>query len=194
MAGPKIQILRSFLPGVFPAPASLLEGELAANISDGRLFIGDSAGNPSLLGGGGEPPSLFAPVVNNSGVLIAFGSLVVLDYTVNPPRITLADSDDVSANMPATGLVAADIADGAVGLVQTFGLVTDVAGTNGLSSGQQLWTGSVGGLLAVEPVYPDILQPVGTVLYPESAPAAGDGTIWVDFSGELNSLDGGFYP
>lgn len=194
MAGPKVQILRNFIPSQFPPPGSLLEGELAANIADGRLWIGDAAGDPQLLtAGSGSASTLLYAVQNLSGSAIPLGALVKLDYTVVPPSITLADSDDAALNMPATGITTAIINNGALGVVQILGIIPNVTGTNGVPSGTQLFTGSAGALLTVEPVFPDTLQSIGSVLFPESAPLAGDGTIWVGFITELSVLDGGLF-
>lgn len=48
----KVKIHRSLTTGNEPAAASLQEGELAANITDQKLWIGDASGDPVLLGGG----------------------------------------------------------------------------------------------------------------------------------------------
>jgi len=41
-----LKIRRTLVSGTIPAPASLSEGELAANIADKKLWIGDTAGDP----------------------------------------------------------------------------------------------------------------------------------------------------
>jgi hypothetical protein len=48
----KVKIHRSLTSTSIPANASLQEGELAANIADAKLWVGDASGNPVLLGGG----------------------------------------------------------------------------------------------------------------------------------------------
>ena len=44
-----IQIRRSIVSSTVPAAASLEEGELAVNIPDQMLWVGDTAGDPILL-------------------------------------------------------------------------------------------------------------------------------------------------
>ncbi len=44
-----IQIRRSIVSSTVPAAASLAEGELAVNIPDQMLWVGDTAGDPILL-------------------------------------------------------------------------------------------------------------------------------------------------
>jgi hypothetical protein len=44
-----IQIKRTFTAGVVPAASSLAGGELAVNIPDKKMWIGDNGGNPILI-------------------------------------------------------------------------------------------------------------------------------------------------
>jgi hypothetical protein len=44
-----IQIKRSLTAGTIPADGSLGEGELAVNIPDKKVWVGDSSGNPVLI-------------------------------------------------------------------------------------------------------------------------------------------------
>ena len=184
---------RSLAPTVVPPASSLEEGQLAVNIADALLWVGDASGNPVGLGVPVVPTSLYREVINQSGGTIVSGTVVVLDNISNLPTITPADSL-AGANMPATGLVLDDIANTETGFVQTIGLVTDITGTDTLVTGDQLYVDTAGGITAVEPMTPNEVQAIGSVLFVESAPVAGDGTIWIDFSGELNSLDGGVFP
>lgn len=46
-----LSILNTGISGEEPFSGDLIEGELAANSSDGRIWIGDSFGNPVELGG-----------------------------------------------------------------------------------------------------------------------------------------------
>lgn len=42
---------RSVTPGAEPSPSDLVEGELALNLPDGKMWSKDSGGNVVLLGG-----------------------------------------------------------------------------------------------------------------------------------------------
>lgn len=59
----KIKIRRSLTPAEEPSPSSLGEGELAVNIADQKLWVGDASGNPTVLvgEGGGEANTASCP-------------------------------------------------------------------------------------------------------------------------------------
>lgn len=85
-----IQVKRSATAAV--APASLLPGELAANIADARLWVGDSAGAPKEIGlrampfrlsSGASDPILF--VATASGPALPF---IKTDGASNPIPLT----------------------------------------------------------------------------------------------------------
>ena len=46
-----IKCLRSLTAGVEPTLGSLAEGQLAVNIADGKIWVGNASNNPVLLGG-----------------------------------------------------------------------------------------------------------------------------------------------
>ena len=60
-----------------PAPGSLQQGELAANVTDGRLWVGNGAGDPQPLVGPNAPASSLpssAVTGTPDGVKIVLGS------------------------------------------------------------------------------------------------------------------------
>ena len=46
-----IKCLRSTTPGAEPQIGGLQEGQIAVNIADGKIWVGNASNNPVLLGG-----------------------------------------------------------------------------------------------------------------------------------------------
>lgn len=89
-----IQIKRSATAAV--APASLLPGELAANVADGRLWVGGSGGAPLEIGAGGgaaaaTPPAALRAVLDGYA-LHAWNNPRVSGLYSSPCRITVGSS------------------------------------------------------------------------------------------------------
>ncbi len=190
--------LRSTAAAAIPGAASLEEGQLAVNIADALLWVGDAAGNPVALGGGGITRNLRIQGENNTGGTITEGTVVAFDLgtPTDPVSIEVAEPTVAGTlNMPGYGIAQADIADLATGEIIIFGLVAGIGAMDlsTFTAGDVAYVGAAGTLTDVPPTAIAIgdIQPVGTVLF--AGAGAGDGTMWVDFSQVLQISDGGYY-
>lgn len=80
-----IQTRRSYVPGAVPTSDSLVEGQLAVNISDKLMFIADPFGNIVSLGGAGQVTTYTGDVTGSGttsvGLTLAASGVAAGTYT-----------------------------------------------------------------------------------------------------------------
>ena len=136
-------------------------------------------------------------VHNNSGATITAGTPIRItgDVTITGVNyLTVNVASAISSTMPASGLAAADIADGAQGTMITSGMLENVR-TNDITgvsaAGDIVYVSTVAGantikyLTCVKPNGTALIQNVGIVT---RVGAAGAGSIQVLMSGRSNDL------
>ena len=130
---------------------------------------------------------------NNSGSTIAKGTPVYQSGTAGQNiEITPAAANN-SATMPAIGIVTADIANGATGVVSIGGRISNLD-TSSYSDGQTLYIGASGGLVASPPTgESNLIQNIAKVVKSN----ASSGSIIVTGAGRSNATpnlnDGNFF-
>ena len=130
---------------------------------------------------------------NNSGSTIAKGTPVYQSGTAGQTiEITPAAANN-SATMPAIGIVTADIANGATGVVSIGGRISSLD-TSSYSDGQTLYIGASGGLVASPPAgESNLIQNIAKVVKSN----ASSGSIIVTGAGRSNATpnlnDGNFF-
>ena len=112
---------------------------------------------------GGTPDSVVIPVRNQTGVSIPFAAPVYLSGTGagGESLVALARADN-NSTLPAIGLTAAAIADGANGSVVHDGVLGGLD-TSALTVGTVFYVAPAGGLTPTRPVAPNIIQKLCTV-------------------------------
>jgi len=136
-------------------------------------------------------------VHNNSGATITAGTPIRItgDVTITGVNyLTVNVASAISSTMPASGLAAADIADGAQGTMITSGMLENIR-TNDITgvsaAGDIVYVSPVAGantikyLTCVKPTSTNLIQNVGIVT---RVGAAGAGSIQVLMSGRSNDL------
>jgi hypothetical protein len=130
---------------------------------------------------------------NNSGSTIAKGTPVYQSGTAGQTiEITPAAANN-SATMPAIGIVTADIANGATGVVSIGGRISHID-TSSYSDGQTLYIGASGGLVSSPPTgESNLIQNIAKVVKSN----ASSGSIIVTGAGRSNATpnlnDGNFF-
>jgi len=106
-------------------------------------------------------------VYNDSGGEITNGTPVYasgIDAGTGLIEIEETNADSFYTSASTIGLVTEDIANGAVGMVTTFGIVRDIDTSGLVVSGAVYLDSSTGGLTKTKPLHPNELVIMGTVL------------------------------
>jgi len=141
-------------------------------ISFANLSAGISVGNATQLQFTG---------LNNTGATITKGSAVYVSGHTTETQV--ADADNTSASsMPAFGIVADDILNGATGTIVIGGEVSGI-NTSSFSVGDELYVGTAGALTATKPTGTALIQKIGKV-----TKAAAAGELLVTGAGRSNDL------
>ena len=124
-------------------------------------------------------------VYNDSGGTLTKGTAVyVSGYDVGNELVEVDKADADTANMPAIGLVYADITDGNSGTVIAYGDLEDLV-TNSYSVGDALYVDTTaGGLTDTKPTGASSIQKIGTVIRSH----ATQGIILVSGANRSNDL------
>lgn len=113
------------------------------------------------------PDKILFQVRNESVDRLVTGSLVYALGEVGSSgviRVDLADCSD-SSKMPAIGIVMDDILPGANGLITAQGIYSrNLNGYSGFVNGQKAYVSTSGTITPTKPVYPNLIQNIGTVL------------------------------
>lgn len=118
-------------------------GRLKWDNGEGTLSLGLKGGNVNLSVGQEQ----VALCYNGTGSTINKGSVVYISGAQGQrPSIALSDADTEVGSSKTFGVVAENIADGAEGLVCTFGIVSGID-TSAFTAGQSLWLSSTAGQL-----------------------------------------------
>ena len=119
---------------------------------------------------------------NNTGSTISKGKAVYISGAVgNDTTIALADNASAST-MAAFGIVKADIANGASGIVVMSGSVSSI-NTASFSEGDELYVSTSGDLTTTKPTGTALIQKIAKV-----AKAAASGSIVVAGAGRTNDI------
>ena len=141
-------------------------------ISFANLSAGISVGNATQLQ---------FTALNNTGSTITKGSAVYVSGHTTETQV--ADADNTSAaSMPAFGIVADDIANGATGTIVIGGEVSGI-NTSAFSVGDELFVGTAGALTATKPTGTALIQKIAKV-----TKAAASGELLVTGAGRSNDL------
>ena len=141
-------------------------------ISFANLSAGISVGNATQLQ---------FTALNNTGSTITKGSAVYVSGHTTETQV--ADADNTSAaSMPAFGIVADDIANGATGTIVIGGEVSGI-NTSSFSVGDELFVGTAGALTATKPTGTALIQKIAKV-----TKAAASGELLVTGAGRSNDL------
>ena len=141
-------------------------------ISFANLSAGISVGNATQLQ---------FTALNNTGSTITKGSAVYVSGHTTETQV--ADADNTSAaSMPAFGIVADDIANGATGTIVIGGELSGI-NTSAFSVGDELFVGTAGALTATKPTGTALIQKIAKV-----TKAAASGELLVTGAGRSNDL------
>jgi hypothetical protein len=127
-------------------------------------------------------------VKNSTGVTITKGSVVYISgSTGDNALISLSDADTEATSSKTLGLVAANIADGATGMVVCEGLISGV-NTGSATAGQSVWLSSTAGAFVFNapPAKPAHSVYLGVVIRAHSV--NGEILVKVQNGYELNEL------
>jgi hypothetical protein len=127
---------------------------------DSLAYI-NTLGVPIVLG---RDVNFFAK--NTSGSTIAKGSVVAINSASGSiPLVIKAQADAGMTKLPAVGVVVADIANNAVGMVMITGTINNV-NTSGVGAGNTLYVSpsSAGVFTDTRPAHPQVIQPIGECL------------------------------
>lgn len=108
---PPIQFKREVTPGLLPVVGDLIEGELAVNIADAKLYVGDAGGNPILLSSGVTASVFFGPTAPPTPTVgdlwydTTFGQLNIYDGATWLPASTAAAVSIVSPTAPVSPIL-----------------------------------------------------------------------------------------
>ena len=141
-------------------------------ISFANLSAGISVGNATQLQ---------FTALNSTGSTLTKGSAVYVSGHTSETQV--ADADNTSAaSMPAFGIVADDIANGATGTIVIGGEVSGI-NTSAFSVGDELFVGTAGALTATKPTGTALIQKIAKV-----TKAAASGELLVTGAGRSNDL------
>lgn len=169
----------------------LLESKGAGGIYLNGVLIGtmatQNASGVAITGGTAADLATFRTVRNETGGTLAKGTVVYLSgaYSASVPKVAKARANSLTT-LPAVGVVAADIANNAVGLVQLEGVLSGLD-TSGLTAGNPLFVSAAtaGALVTTAPTGTDHIQPLGTCLTSH----ATTGAIYLNPAGGLRAAD-----
>jgi len=129
-------------------------------------------------------------VRNETGSALAAGKAVYIsgyNNGLNRPLIALADAD-ASATMPAIGITATVISDGANGEIITFGNAQNIIDTSGTTINDGAWiSGTAGEIVFTRPTT-DLIQRIGTV----ARVNANNGVVIITGAGRTNDTPWNF--
>lgn len=112
------------------------------------------------------PDKTIFQVRNDSGTTLNAGDVVYAIGEVGSSGVIRVDRCDCSdsSKMPAIGIVKETVADGANGLIVAQGIFKPNLSVSGFSDGQTAYVSTAGTITPTKPVYPNLIQNIGTVL------------------------------
>lgn len=150
---------------------STAEGRLQWNSSDGTLDVGMPGGTVNLQLG----QELHVRAKNSTGSQIDNGKVVYISGASGQrPEITLADNSAPATSAKTIGMATEDIGNGQNGYVAINGLVRGL-NTGSFTDGDELWLGTSGDVVNVQPTAPTCIISMGYCVYSH----ATDGIILV---------------
>jgi hypothetical protein len=165
------------------AGAASAVGRITWDAGEGTAVVGLTGGNVNLPIG----RSNTVIVYNGSGATIAKGAVVaVAGAQGQRPSVVLADADSEPLSAATLGVAAEAIANGAEGIVSTFGIVSGVD-TSAFTAGNHIYLSqTAGGLTATRPSAPAHTVFIGWVLHVN----ASSGRIFININNgwELDEL------
>lgn len=158
-------------------------GRITWDAGEGTAVVGLTGGNVNLPIG----RSNTVIVYNGSGATIAKGAVVAVTGAQGQrPSVVLADADSEPLSAATLGVAAESIANGAEGIVSTFGIVSGVD-TSAFTAGNHIYLSqTAGGLTATRPSAPAHTVFIGWVLHVN----ASSGRIFININNgwELDEL------
>lgn len=136
-------------------------GKLTWDDGEGTLAFALKGGNVTLSLGQNSAVRVY----NGTGSTIAKGSVVYISGAQGQrPSVSLSDADSESTSSKTLGVTSESIANGAEGVVTTFGIITGLD-TSTYTAGQSLWLSqTAGAFTATAPTQPAHLVFVGYVI------------------------------
>ena len=112
------------------------------------------------------PDKTIFEVRNDSGDTLNSGDVVYAIGEVGSSGVIRVDKCDCSdsSKMPAIGIVKDSIADNANGLIVAQGIFKPNINVGGFSNGDNAYVSTAGTITPTKPVYPNLIQNIGTVL------------------------------
>ena len=165
------------------AGAASAVGRITWDAGEGTAVVGLTGGNVNLPIG----RSNTVIVYNGSGATIAKGAVVAVSGAQGQrPSVVLADADSEPLSAATLGVAAEAIANGAEGIITTFGIVSGVD-TSAFTAGNHIYLSqTAGGLTATRPSAPAHTVFIGWVLHVN----ASSGRIFININNgwELDEL------
>jgi len=165
------------------AGAASAVGRITWDDGEGTAVVGLTGGNVNLPIG----RSNTVRVYNGSGATIAKGAVVAVTGAQGQrPSVVLADADSEPLSAATLGVAAESIANGAEGIITTFGIVSGVD-TSAFTAGNHIYLSqTAGGLTAARPSAPAHTVFIGWVLHV----SASSGRIFININNgwELDEL------
>ena len=166
-----------------PEPA-WAEGQLYYDANSNTLSFQNDVPNVTLNIG----EEVYVRAVNKTGVTLANGQVVYIDSAQgNRPTITLANASSASTSDGTLGVVTADIANNAEGLVTIIGVVRGLD-TSAFTEGDMIYlsAATAGTFTNVKPTTPDRAVQLGVVL--SSHNTQGEILVRIDSTQDLGDL------
>lgn len=165
------------------AGAASAVGRITWDSGEGTAVVGLTGGNVNLPIG----RSNTVIVYNGSGATIAKGAVVAVSGAQGQrPSVVLADADSEPLSAATLGVAAEAIANGAEGIVSTFGIVSGVD-TSAFTAGNNIYLSqTAGGLTSTRPSAPAHTVFIGWVLHVN----ASSGRLFININNgwELDEL------
>jgi len=143
----------------------------------GDTLVTDGLGNLTF-----EKPTIYAQVKNKAGGTLLKGTPVHVSSSVGNLDEVIAASASVDSTMPATFVLAEDLADDQEGLAIVTGFINGI-NTSGFGEGDIVYVGPNGGYTNVRPTGSNKIQNLGIV-----TKVAVNGSGFVYGSGRANDL------
>ena len=181
-SGATIEVSPSSAPSVEVTPANISEVSVQGYAVDSELTQGETG--PGVPASGREdqiivkqsttnydtaweyPDKIIFQIRNDSGVTLNAGDVVYALGEVGSSGVIRVDKCDCSdsSKMPAIGIIREQISDGGTGIIVSQGIFKPNISVSGFSDGQTAYVSTSGTITATKPVYPNLIQNIGTVL------------------------------
>ena len=211
-SGATIEVSPSSAPSVEVTPANISEVSVQGYAVDSELTQGETG--PGVPASGREdqiivkqsttnydtaweyPDKIIFQIRNDSGVTLNAGDVVYALGEVGSSGVIRVDKCDCSdsSKMPAIGIIREQISDGGTGIIVSQGIFNPNISVSGFSDGQTAYVSTSGTITATKPVYPNLIQNIGTVLETDGTTVQELKVSSIDRTNDVPNLpDGKFF-